>query len=111
MFKKGNPGGPGRPKKAPLIAPVIREILSDPVELRKFAQAIVDQAAAGGNPKSIDKVFYALDGPIEQKFSIDQTLTALTPAEKLEMLLMLEAENGGESNDGESNDGESDNDG
>ena len=105
-FEKGNPGGPGRPKKVPTLGPTIREILSDPVRRRQFAEAMIVQAEENGNAKAIERVFYAMDCPVEQRLTIDQMMTSMTVEEKLQLLLRLEAERAGMDADNDDGDGE-----
>ena len=84
-FKKGDPGGPGRPKgdRGPYLKPALRKYMLSDVEEEFKPKTRVDELAIAlgdlakqGNQKAIETIRYSLDGA---EVHTDSSLTALRP--------------------------------
>ncbi len=82
-FKKGQSGNPaGRPKGARMLAPALRKrFVTDPKEFQELIDSLVGLAKQG-NPKALEVVRSAMDGPEIKQFNI----TELSNEQILELL-------------------------
>lgn len=79
-FKKGDPGGPGRPKgeRGPYLKPALRKYMLSGVDEEFKPKTRVDELAIAlgdlakqGNQKAIETIRYSLDGAEVKQFDIN----------------------------------------
>lgn len=98
--QSGNPaGGPKGARRGRYLAPALRSFMTDdPKRIREFMESMFELAKQG-NPKAIETIRAALDGPEIKQFNI----TELTNEQILELLAQGdEVDDSGDEADSES---------
>ena len=91
QFKKGNDGGPGRPKERPIAAAIKALLDKDDAQARKALAAVCVQKALKGDFRYARELMERIDGKVPQGVDVTsggeklQQLPGLTAAE-LELL-------------------------
>jgi len=79
-FQKGNPGGPGRPKKLPKLDELMAEVLGEEKDGITAAQAILSALRAKASKGDVKAAQLLLDrGYGKAKETIEQNITVAKP--------------------------------